>query len=40
MVYEHRGDKKRAYNSYTKAVSLDPNFKPAKEGLKRTRGGW
>jgi len=38
MVYEHRGEKKKAYASYTKAVTLDPNFKPAREGQSRTRG--
>ncbi len=37
LVYEHRGDKERAARSYARALQLDPNYGPAKEGLARTR---
>ncbi|AHB03083.1 TPR repeat-containing protein [Brucella ceti TE28753-12] len=38
LVYEHNGDKAKAANSYARAVQLDPKYKPAKDGLARTRG--
>ena len=38
LVYERRGDKKRAPRSYSHAAQLDPNYKPARDGLARTRG--
>ncbi|WP_457302717.1 tetratricopeptide repeat protein, partial [Phyllobacterium sp. P5_D12] len=37
LIYEHRGDKARAAKSYARAVQLDPNYKPARDGLARTR---
>ena len=37
-VYERRGDKARAAKSYARAAQLDPNYKPAADGLARTRG--
>ena len=37
LVYEKRGDRKRASASYAKAVQLDPHYKPAVDGLARTR---
>lgn len=39
LVYERRGDKARAAKSYSHAARLDPNYRPAKDGLARTRGG-
>ena len=38
LVYERRGDKAKAAKSYQQAVRLDPNYKPAVDGLARTRG--
>ena len=37
LIYEHRGDKARAAKSYAKAAQLDPKYKPALDGLARTR---
>ena len=37
LVYERKGDLKRAYKSYAHAVSLDPKYQPAKDGVARTR---
>jgi len=39
LIYERRGDKQRAAKSYARAAQLDPNYKPAVEGLARTRAG-
>jgi Tfp pilus assembly protein PilF len=38
-VYEKRGDKARASKSFARAAQLDPNYRPASDGLARTRGG-
>ena len=38
LVYERRGDKAKAAKSYQQAVRLDPNYKPAVDGLARTKG--
>jgi Flp pilus assembly protein TadD len=38
LVYEQRGDKAKAANSYSRAIQLDANYQPAKAGLARTRG--
>ena len=38
IVYERRGDKARAAKSFSHALSLDPKYEPAKQGLARTRG--
>ena len=37
LIYERRGDKAKAAKSYQQAVRLDPNYKPAKDGLARTQ---
>ena len=37
LVYERRGEKDKAAKSYARAVQLDPNYKPAVDGLSRTR---
>ncbi|MBV2187537.1 MAG: tetratricopeptide repeat protein, partial [Rhizobium sp.] len=39
LIYERRGDKARAAKSYSHALSLDPKYLPAQQGLARTRGG-
>ena len=39
LVYEKRGEKAKAAKSYQQAVRLDPNYKPAVDGLARTRAG-
>lgn len=39
LVYEKRGDKARASKSFARAAQLDPNYRPASDGLARTRGG-
>ena len=39
LVYEKRGDKARAAKSFARATQLDPNYRPATDGLARTRGG-
>ena len=38
LVYEQRGQKKRAFKSYARAAALKPSYGPAKDGMKRTRG--
>jgi len=38
LVYEARGDRARAYRSFSHAVRLDPQYKPAQDGAARTRG--
>ena len=38
LIYERRGEKDKAAKSYAQAVKLDPNYKPAADGLARTRG--
>ena len=35
LAYETKGDYDRAIADYSKAIELDPNLAPAKEGLKR-----
>jgi len=35
LVYEHRGDRTRARNSYARAVALKPNYPAARSGLAR-----
>ena len=37
LIYERRGDKAKAAKSYQQAVRLDPNYKPAVDGLARTK---
>jgi tetratricopeptide (TPR) repeat protein len=37
LIYERRGDKKRAARSYARAAQIDPNYKPARDGIARTR---
>ena len=37
LVYEQRGNKKRAFKSYARAVALKPDYAPAREGMSRTR---
>ena len=37
LIYERRGDKAKASKSYARAVQLDPNYKPAADGLSRTK---
>ena len=39
LIYERRGEMNKASKSYAQALRLDPNYKPAKDGLARTRGG-
>ena len=38
LVYEQRGEKAKAQRSYSRALQLDPNYGPAKEGVSRTSG--
>ncbi|MDP2731494.1 MAG: tetratricopeptide repeat protein, partial [Hoeflea sp.] len=37
LIYERRGDKKRAARSYARAAQLDPKYRPAIDGLARVR---
>jgi TolB-like protein len=39
LLYQDRGDKQRAIEYYTKAVSAFPDYAEAKEGLRELRGG-
>ncbi len=37
-VYERRGEMAKAAKSYGHAARLDPKYKPALDGVARTRG--
>ena len=38
LVYERRGEKAKAAQSYAQAKKLDPNYQPALDGLDRVKG--
>ena len=38
LVYERRGEKAKAAQSYAQAKKLDPNYQPALDGLNRVKG--
>ena len=35
---QEKGDRKKAFKSYSRAFSLDSSYRPAKDGMSRTRG--
>ena len=37
IIYERKGEKARAFKSYARAAQLDQNYRPAKDGMARTR---
>ena len=39
LIQEKRGERRKAFKSYARAVALNKNYGPAREGMSRTRNG-
>jgi Tfp pilus assembly protein PilF len=38
LALERLGDRQQAYAAFARAASLNPNYQPAAEGMRRTQG--
>ena len=39
LIFEQKGDKRKAFKSYSRAFNLNAKYAPAKDGMNRTRRG-
>jgi Tfp pilus assembly protein PilF len=37
LIFEQRNERRKAFKSYSRAANLDRDYKPARDGMSRTR---